>query len=486
MRIAYERFSVFSNDYDKLFGENCAIDRDYSTTALLRALALRSLSSTVLSPEQTEELRYTGVKIMRVTSAREIEHALNNDYRQTITVVECVCGLNDNIPHDELWKEEFTLNNKPFPVNQYLSQFGRTKIFLNPTKKRLVAYVDKKVTDTWAQAFNSVLCRLLVWYFPQELSPEDQKFFKSISVDKKSIPIEEKENLLVEYVENITKSVSIREILLHKFLDNVADTLRKTKLNALEEERSKLDYEIERKLERLGELYSDLDKCMAELKIFKLAPQEDSNELFTFFYKHKQLSVWKIEDGDLYFSVTDTLDFYDEAEFERIFLNPNAYLFGYGDRTRAALRAIFLERKGIIRTHAAFKLKGFRLVVPLSRTLTVENTMPNPHVYFYACSGGHEQYYTQYAKSGEWDLAIEQAIAATKNLNWGDTTVCEKMLDWLLDYKNIPCIYVNPDLTPIEKTTEDMRLISFNEFSDCIEKKQDALPGLEISSNERS
>ena len=326
----------------------------------------------------------------------------------------------------------------------------------------------------------------MVWYFPQELSPEDQKFFKSISVDKKSIPIEEKENLLVEYVENITKSVSIREILLHKFLDNVADTLRKTKLNALEEERSKLDYEIERKLERLGELYSDLDKCMAELKIFKLAPQEDSNELFTFFYKHKQLSVWKIEDGDLYFSVTDTLDFYDEAEFERIFLNPNAYLLNYDNRTRAALRAIFLEHKGAIRTHAAFKLKGFRLVVPLSRTCTVENTMPNPHVYFYACSGGHEQYYTQYAKSGEWDLAIEQAIAATKNLNWGDTTVCEKMLCWLLDYTNVPCIYVNPDLTPIEKITEDMRLISFNEFSDCIEKKQDTLPGLEISSNERS
>ena len=156
MRIAYERFSVFSNDYDKLFGETCAIDRDYSTTALLRALALRSLSSTVLSPEQTEELRYTGVKIMRVTSAREIEHALNNDYRQTITVVECVCGLNDNIPHDELWKEEFTLNNKPFPVNQYLSQFGRTKIFLNPTKKRLVAYVDKKVTDTFLVAWGCV------------------------------------------------------------------------------------------------------------------------------------------------------------------------------------------------------------------------------------------------------------------------------------------------------------------------------------------
>lgn len=51
-------------------------------------------------------------------------------------------------------------------------------------------------------------------------------------------------------------------------------------------------------------------------------------------------------------------------------------------------------------------------------------------------------------------MAIEQSIAATKNLNFGDSTVCEKMLEWIEEHMDTKFIYT-PDLS---------RLMSGREF----------------------
>jgi len=175
-----------------------------------------------------------------------------------------------------------------------------------------------------------------------------------------------------------------------------------------------------------------------------------------------------VYDNSLRFGVDDTLEFYDEDEFMRLLGNTRSFLHNYSDRTRKGLRAIFADHKGVLRVNAVFDLQQFKLVNPRQHDAFINDSMPNPHIHFYGCSGGNGQYYSQYANSGDWDLGIEQAISATKNLSWGDSTVCNRMIQWL-EGSTQPCIYVAEGLQPIERVSKEMRLVSFQDFLRLIE-----------------
>ena len=90
----------------------------------------------------------------------------------------------------------------------------------------------------------------------------------------------------------------------------------------------------------------------------------------------------------------------------------------------------------------------------MHQELSRDDVLPHPHIYFYHCAGGNDQYYSKYADSGEWQLAIEQAIGATKNLNFGDSTVVGRMIRWLDSHRNVRCI----------KLADSDKIVSVNEF----------------------
>ena len=94
----------------------------------------------------------------------------------------------------EGWK---ALDDAPYPISRYLSQFAKTRVFVNEEKRRVVAAVDRQATDKWIQGFMSTLPRILTWYFTSELTAEDQAFFKAISVNNKNVSEEEAENIFV-------------------------------------------------------------------------------------------------------------------------------------------------------------------------------------------------------------------------------------------------------------------------------------------------
>ena len=146
-----------------------------------------------------------------------------------------------------------------------------------------------------------------------------------------------------------------------------------------------------------------------------------------------------------------------------------SFLYDYDENTRKGLKAIFADHKGVIRVNAVFDLQQFKLVTPRQNEAFVAEAMPNPHIYFYGCSGGNDQYYSQYAENGDWDLGIEQAISATKNLAWGDRAVCTRMINWLRNNDAYPCIYVAEKLQPIDRVTKEMKLVTFQDFLRMIE-----------------
>ena len=455
--------TLVSDDANEIFGGCQPFDNDWSLDALVRAIVMKYSEWSF----ETIAERVSTNKI-RVRSREDMDSALRN-HTEAVLVVECINCFDEAVTCYEGWKAEFTFNGKPFPVNQYLSQYCRTKIYINEELKRIVAFVDRRANHVWVQAFESVICRLMPWYFPLDLSDEEKAFYKSIAVDNKAVKPEEAAEILVNFVNTVAQQIDFRALKLHRMLDGIADRSRQSRMRDLRSSITSTGRDIQSYRNTLADLYSRLDSYNLELNGLEALPPEKDDAMFTFFNNHKQLTILDVMDSELRFGVEDTLEFYDEDEFVRVFKGGRSYLSNHHPKVRKALWAIFKERRGVIRIQATFKLRNFKLVEPMSRNTFVKNCMPNPHIYYHACSGGNETYYYQYAESGDWDLAIEQAIAATKNLNWGDSTVCSEMVSWLTNNECTPCIYVADGLKPIDGVDKGMKLMSFHDFMGAVE-----------------
>ena len=456
---------LVGDDANEVLGGCQPIDNDWSLDALVRAIVLKYGNYAV------EDLaRNVSVERRRARSRTDMEVFLSDAYNnETLTIVECLNCFDETVDSGSEWESQFTFNGKPFPVSQYLSQFGRTKIYLNKTHKRLVAFVDRRATHVWVQALESVMCRLMPWYYPADLPEEEQKFYRSIAVDNKAVTSEEKIEAFVNYVNTIAEKINFRDFKLHRLLDGIADKARQSRIYTLADTVDSTRSSIRRLTAELGRHYEALDANLLELHALENTEPETNDAMFTFFSQHKQVHLLDVYDNSLRFGVDDTLEFYDEEEFARLLGNRRSFIHNYDEQTRKGLKAIFSDHKGVLRVNAVFDLQQFKLVTPRDGDCFVIDAMPNPHIYFFGCSGGNAQYYSQYANSGDWDLGIEQAISATKNLSWGDSTVCNRMIQWLRNNNTIRCIYVSEKLQPIEKVTKGMKLVSFEELIKMIE-----------------
>ena len=461
MRISKERMTLVSSDANQIFGDVVSIDADYSFGALLRAIIINHSEYTVNSVRTGSV--YTNYNVLGASDAKLLFEADN-----IAVAFGCMRSSysSDNVEAGEGWA---AMDGSPYPISRYLSQFTKTRVFVNADKKRVIAFVDGRISHLWLQAFMSTLPRIMTWYFPEELSSEEQEFFKSISVGNTEISEEAAINCLVEYVNKAAEQIDFRSLDLHKKLDGFADRIRESGITQERERIAEIGNELERLHQAISEAYSRLEHSRTVLNGLILTPKNESTTIFDFFNQHKQIKVISTNRDNIKFGVIDTLEYYDEDEFEYIIDSDSSYLYDEEEVAEEdsdiidVLRAVFLDKKGVFLSNAVFNLSSMRYVNPISGATVTYDALPNPHIYHYGCSGGHEQYYSQYAESGDWELAVEQAIAATKNLNFGDSTVVTTMIRWLSENRNVPCIY-------IENKT---RLVSVNEFQDWVAKERE-------------
>lgn len=443
---------------NEIFGECTCIDGDYSLAALLRALAISKSEYTI----ESITLESTCDRV-RARSASDMLLYVHPANKAAVTVVECVDCINEEISAEK-WR---TFDEKPYPINSYLSQISKTRVYVNDESKKVVAFVERRASHHWVQAFESVLFRIMPWYFPNELSQEDRDFFRAVSLKGKDASGDQIE-AFISYVNNIGAKLNLRSMHLRKILTGVADKQRQELIKDIESEINYYARQIQDYVQSLEGYYKSYDANVLKLNGLRNQPAQNDDALIEFFEQHKNVTVLRTSESGIRFGVEGTLDFYDEDEFFDLHENEYSYLNDYEEDVVRAIYNIFGQHKGVIRTNAVFELKQMKLVTPLKGESFVTDSMPNPHIYFYACSGGNDLYYKQFAQNGEWELAIEQAISATKNLCWGDSTVCSRMIRWLKEHDDIPCIYFN-DGAPIDRVVDGMRLLTFREFIEASE-----------------
>ena len=433
----------------KVLGDAREIHGNSIISSLLRAIIVNRTEYDLDSLKSKSFIGYC-----RVDSDDVMRNIVNSPVYDVyqVLVAETRVGYFPSDFSEEGW---VALDDAPYPVSKYLSQIVKTRVFVNETKERVVAVVEKIATNTWMQAFASTFPRVLKWYFTSELSSDEQQFYKTISVGNKEVSEESAKQAFLEYVNAAAQKIDFRSLTLHSLLDNYSERARERAIN---DKRSTVDSilrTIRSYQNGMREQYERLTNEQRLLKSLESMEKENSSEVFDFFNQHKCIDVISVNGDEIRFGVTETLEFYDEDEFRSVFNRKSSYIYsssGLTDTPRV-LNAIFAEHKGVFVVNAVFSLTGMGYI-DMHSDLSDDTVMPHPHIYFFQCSGGNDQYYSKYADEGEWQLAVEQAIGATKNLNFGDSTVVSKMIRWLEQHKSTKCI----------KLTDSGKMVSMNEF----------------------
>lgn len=351
-------------------------------------------------------------------------------------------------------KEGWTsLDAPPYPVAALLTaKSSETHIYINTTLKKAVIFV-RTVTPKWCELLAACLIRVLPWRFAGD--NDDLELTRAISKDDavKYTTIVDKCVAGFDF-----KSASARRCLLGWANGYKADRIRYYN-NKMSETMAAVRTE-ESRIANLLNTYSEYNTALTAL----VSQPEDANEFYNFFNEHKQLSIYKVETRSggsgggktLYYNVVDTIEYYDEDEFDRQFKNCNSPIGGTDANTKAILKGLFKDRKGVVRVQAVFALTNLSSLQASSGLKAYDKgttCLPHPHLVHYGCLGGNGTYINSFMAKGDWDLAIEQSIAAVKNLNMSDVTVVNAFISDLKSYSDSKCILI-----------EDGRALTPNEF----------------------
>lgn len=405
-------------------------------------------------PEQIEK-----VKLIKVQSSTFNVGARGNEYANSILessndilIAESRNGAELPYIDKEGW---VALDTPPFPVSAFLSKASATSVFLNKDAKKVVLFV-KRVTERWIDEFCASLFRILSWIYTEDHAPTEKEvaLFRAIH-DKDSAKF-------TSIINEICEKYDFKSMILARTLIGWNSHFREAQIRTLENKCDEARRQITAQEETITALYSNLDSLLFNLNSMLNQPADNNEALYNFFKSHKQLGIYRVTTANsgksLYYTIVDTIEYYDEDEFKRVRDTANSYYNtnSAGADVREIFNAVFAENKGRFRVESMFVLNNLSSLNVSShqRSGNYDAThLPHPHLVNHGCLGGNRTPIMQYMNSGDWDLAIEQTIAATKNVNFGDSTVVNGMMrDVRNNFDTCRCIIADngAEMTPRE------------------------------------
>ena len=364
------------------------------------------------------------------------------------------------------------LDAPPFPVAPYLSKASETRVYYNKDLEKIVIFV-KSLTEKWVDLLCSTLCRILFWIYAdnEAISEEEQTLFRMF-VQKNPDP-----QAFKAFIDTFASHIDFKSKIMKRMLIGWGKNTIEREITKSEREAERIRSDIRQYESSITLSYNNLASVMARCDALRETIPDVDTALYKFFETHKQLTpLDAIDDTNrgvntLIFSITDTIEFYDEEQFKRVYNGRNTYIPDPTDDGNAAIRRIlwglFGSPKGAVRVESEWaldNLSSLRVRQNYRSGLFNYTHAPQPHQYFYGCLGGNGNYINRYMGEGNWDLAIEQAIASVKNLNFGDSAVCSRFVQWIRDnFNGVKCVVL-----------PDGKSLSFNEFNQYLIECEEA------------
>lgn len=491
MRSSADNFCLTNTKTEFVFGSTPSIDGDMSLYALFRAINIQYGDCTIdnvvekskiavetvpnQEPKTLEKFfkdKNTPMRLVSISEVKTPERPEGEPNKRK----KPIAPLSIEAPSG--WE---TTNTEKFPTDMYLGQYARCAVFINKETKQVVAFVEKRINHYWVQSFEVCLSKLLPWFYTKTLTEEQKEFFRKLGSDYEEVTDEMRISQIAEFCEKAAAKLDFDSYRIISIIKKAANTFRENLISGSKQTMEKTERSIKDYMETLANLYATYEKARTEFEIAQNSKEANTEELQKFFSGHKQISILDCRDADLILGFEDVLEFFDPEEAKRMLNNKASYLYGYDKDVLRIFTGVFRDLKGAFKIKSAFKMASMKLMSPIGRGYSDEryynilssNSMPNPHIYFHTCSGANGAYYTKYAQSGEWQLAIEQALSATKNLALGDSAVVRSMINWIKDNMDVKCIYMNEDLSTIEEGVGGAVLVSPREFNEILKKEEE-------------
>lgn len=335
---------------------------------------------------------------------------------------------------DTIWNFDFTnegyieLNTASNPINQYLSAFTKTRVLINEQQKRTLI-IAGQINNEWGRKMLSTFPKIMPWIFTESIPEDEMKLLKALS-DNDFDTI----NSLVEAKYN---EFDFRTILFHKEFDGYENSYIENQKEILQS-RLRDNYDSYRAYqEHLSQILLQIKENNIEYDALCKLDLDTSNNFANFLINHKNIVyAKKRRDNTIYYVVDETIEYYDVDKFENYYNNSRCgFMTTANEITKKVLKGLFIDCVGKLSVYSEFQLNNLTSIDPL-RAGTIESVryddhFAHPHLGEYVCLGGNRNQINDYLSKGDWDMAIEQTIAATKNLNFGDSTVMCRLVERL-------------------------------------------------------
>lgn len=367
------------------------------------------------------------------------------------------------------WQE---LNTASCPLSQYLtsSSSGSAKAYMKTTddgsRHRSFVYIENfsSVTTMLEKIISAIPKLMPDLYTDNNYSTDEIAVFEYIS----------KGNIegVTSFIKDKLLELNVDEIVLRKEFDGYENIVIKKQKEGLGRLIESLQCDYNCLAEKLADkMQSIIEKTAAYDAMCNVG--NDGRSFVDFILSHKNIAHVKSHDGCFTYAVDETIDYFDQDAFERYYSNPNcSFLVNREPETKKILEGLFIKRFGKLRVYGEFKCSNLSSIKALRAGdyvyIDYKNHFKHPHLGNYACLGNNVQPIATYFSNGDWDLAIEQTIAATKNLNFGDSIVMERFT-WQL---NDAFISNDSNKYIIANNGQEMTVGEFYKYVEQLEKEQ--------------
>ena len=214
------------------------------------------------------------------------------------------------------------------------------------------------------------------------------------------------------------------------------DGYRKKQIAYLKSQCDECHNAIERCQKDIADYFNALNQNSVKLEALIAQGDSVDDSVYKFFMSHKQISICRTEQNSngnvMQYCVAETIEYFDSDAFIRLYNNPNSSIGGASKDVKDIFHAVFADNKGVFKVEGMFQLTNLASIRAISHSTSGQfgdTRLPHPHLYHHACLGGNETYINNYLRQGNWDMAIEQTIAAVKNINFGDSTVIREFVE---------------------------------------------------------
>ena len=211
-------------------------------------------------------------------------------------------------------------------------------------------------------------------------------------------------------------------------VQRLLNTSRTRELNNLQESLSSVERTIDNYMNEIANQYRNRDTCLQRITALQLQELDNAavEELLDYLERNTNLDDYHVlgDQGVLRLNVETPIQYIDETVLKDIFLSSPQHI--REDPFRQLLQDTFIKGEYEIWTKASIDLRTIEKQVVANTSYNFPDRYKQPHLGGYNCWGNNKQYIIAALATGNLLTAIEQIVAACKNLNLLDAAVMNR------------------------------------------------------------